>query len=171
MKRTLLAPLFLALSLVLCEAASVTLAWDANPEPDIAGYRIYWRGTNQVYSTNFMVTVTNGLSGTVSGLTTRTWFVATAFNVSGLESDHSTEVTANASQPVPPRGLRIRSVLQVSTDLNQRDWLNLADLGERVVMVEPDPAKVFVRNRLTYELVELNLPLKTSEIIRPPIEK
>src|SRR5688572_23909621 len=78
--------------LVLCvsdRAASGTLAWNKNPEPDVAGYRIYFcpqGGTPTTTldagtSTNLVVT---GLQEGASYS-----FFATAYNSAGLESDFS----------------------------------------------------------------------------------
>lgn len=114
MKSRLLVPLFLLLSLALCSAATVTLAWDPNPEPDIAGYRIYWKTNMATYATNRFVAVTNGTSGSVSNLllggTYR--FVATAYNTAGLESDYSNEVGVTLpTVPTPPQNLRTNAVI------------------------------------------------------------
>ena len=88
MKRIL--PLIIALN---GYSASVTLQWDANPEPDIAGYTVYYGTASRTYpqSTN----VGNVTLATVYGLTNgTTWFFAvTASNTNKLESDFSNEVT------------------------------------------------------------------------------
>jgi fibronectin type 3 domain-containing protein len=95
-------------------AATVTLAWDANPEPDIAGYRIYSRTNGGTYATNRFVAVTNGTSGSVSNLSLGVIyrFVATAYNTSGLESEHSNEVVANLpGTPTSPQNLRTNAII------------------------------------------------------------
>ena len=78
-----------------CSGSSptVTLAWDANPEPDVAGYIIYSREMGGTYTP--ALTVTNGTTATLTDLRRGTtyFFVATAYNISGLESDYSNEVT------------------------------------------------------------------------------
>ena len=104
-------PLFivimLPLSLMLCpffttviHAASVTLSWDANTEPDLAGYRIYYSKTSGGYTTSNRLNVAESqTSVTITGLTlyTRYYFVATAYNTDGYESDYSNEVTTITS--------------------------------------------------------------------------
>ena len=79
------------------KGASVTLAWDANPEPDIAGYKVYY-GTE---SGSYLEPLT--LEGapaepqfTVPDLDNEEtyYFVVTAFNENGLESLPSNEVVA-----------------------------------------------------------------------------
>jgi hypothetical protein len=149
-------------------AGSVTLEWDKNTEPDIAGYRVYWHGTNQVYATNRMLQVngTNTVIATVSNLYGRIWFVATAFNVSALESDYSNEVIAE--MPVkPPTGLRVKTILQASTSVIMPQWKTLADLGERTVSV--DNTNLFVRGLLQYELVDITPVIPASRITGPTL--
>lgn len=114
MKKLIACFLGLVASVLMAAGASVTLAWDPNPEPDIAGYKIYWRTNGQTYTTNWSVTITNGTTGTVTNLLLgrQYFFVATAFNTSGLESDYSNEVTAVIpGTPIPPRNLRTNQVI------------------------------------------------------------
>lgn len=79
-------------------ADAITLAWDANVESDIAGYKIYSGTNSRVYPA--VVDVGNRTSHTVSNLTAgRTYFLAlTAYDTTGLESDFSAEL----SYTVPP---------------------------------------------------------------------
>lgn len=84
-------------------AAQVRLAWDANTESDIAGYRLYYNTQSGVYSISQMVQVL-GINNTQSAVTALTggityYFVVTAFNTSDLESDYSNEVSYT-----PPAG-------------------------------------------------------------------
>ncbi len=74
------------------QAASVTLAWDANSEPDLAGYILRW-GTasgNYTAQTNLATVTTNTVSGLAAGTTYH--FAVSAYNTSGLESGPSAEV-------------------------------------------------------------------------------
>lgn len=78
-------------------AASVTLAWDPNQESDIAGYKLYYGTSSGNYTSN--VNVGNKTQHTLSlpddG---KTYYCsATAYNVAGLESDFSNEITLNNS--------------------------------------------------------------------------
>jgi hypothetical protein len=87
--------------------AACSLAWDANSEPDLAGYRLYWgtgSGTYQ-FTQQLGLTTNHTVTNLVLG---QTWyFVVTAFNTSGLESGPSNEVSYRPpSQPKPPKGLR-----------------------------------------------------------------
>jgi chitinase len=85
-------------NLALAILTAVTLAWDPNSEPDVAGYRLY-------YGTNGFGTVVN--CGNVTNYTLNlgrgVWsFYATCYNTSGLESEPSNVVTWTNGQPSPP---------------------------------------------------------------------
>ena len=73
-------------------AGEVTLEWDLNSEPDVAGYIMYWGTTSRSYSDS--VDVGNQNSYTVSGLEDgRTYyFTVTAYDGVGNESAYSNEV-------------------------------------------------------------------------------
>lgn len=79
---------------------SVTLAWDPNPEPDVAGYIVYFGNAsrNYPYQTNVGNVTTATVYGLQEGLTY--FFAITATNTSGLESDFSNEVTNAVPQDV-----------------------------------------------------------------------
>jgi hypothetical protein len=73
-------------------AATVTLAWNQNPEPDIAGYKMHYGSTSGSY--DYSVDVGNYTSCTVSGLDEGKtyYFAATAYNSGLLDSDYSIEL-------------------------------------------------------------------------------
>jgi hypothetical protein len=73
-------------------AASVTLAWDANSEPDLAGYNIHWGRSSGNYS--FTVDVGNNTTYTFTGLDEGVtyYFAATAYNTNNLRSGYSNQV-------------------------------------------------------------------------------
>lgn len=74
------------------ELAEVTLEWDPNTEPDLAGYKLYWGFSSGDYE--FSADVGNQTSYTITGLIPGvTYYIAvTAYNTTGLESDYSNEV-------------------------------------------------------------------------------
>lgn len=83
----------LAALMTLPAAQSVSLAWDPNSETNLAGYIIYYGTASGQYSvSNNVGNVTNCI---VSGLWegTNYFFVVTAYDDSGLESDPSNEVS------------------------------------------------------------------------------
>jgi len=100
-------------------AAEVTLAWDANPEPDIAGYKIFYGLQSKSYSNT--VDVGNYTSCVISGLSDGQtyYFAAKAYNAAGYESDYSNEVSA-----------RIEDVQADNTDT---DGDGLTDYDEQTI--------------------------------------
>jgi hypothetical protein len=77
-------------------AQSVTLAWDPNPDPAIAGYRLYSGTSSRIYTQQLEVgnTTTTLVSNLADG---RTYFFAvTAYSTAGAESIPSNEVSYTA---------------------------------------------------------------------------
>ena len=91
----LLILLFFILSLLVsaAHAGEVTVAWDPNPEPDVAGYKIYYGTSPGSYSS--FVNAGNITSMVISGLTAGAtyYFAAVAYDGSGNESGLSNEIT------------------------------------------------------------------------------
>src|SRR4030042_7052614 len=88
----LLPILICLLSLQAVDAASVTLTWDPNSEPDIAGYKLYYGKTSGSYE--FAIDVGNQTSYSISDLEDGKtyYFIVRAYNVFGKESDFSGEL-------------------------------------------------------------------------------
>ena len=80
----------------------VALAWNANPEPDIAGYRVYF-GTNSARYTTVINAgkVTNAVISNLQPDATY-YFALTAYNSAALESEFSNEAVAQLSGNQPP---------------------------------------------------------------------
>jgi len=78
-------------------ATSITLAWDPNSEPDLAGYILYYGIGSRSYE--FAIDVGNQTTYSISGFTEGEdyYFAVAAYNVYGLESAFSDE----ASYPGP----------------------------------------------------------------------
>jgi hypothetical protein len=90
--RSWLVALILLLLSVSVYAADVTLAWDANTETDLAGYKIYTGIASGSY--NQIINVGLVTTYTVTGLAPgEHYFAATAYNTSALESSYSNEVS------------------------------------------------------------------------------
>jgi chitinase len=96
---------------LLARAEEVTLAWNANTETDLAGYKIHYGTSSCTYTTS--LDVHNVTTYTVTGLSAGQtyFFAASAYNASGLQSGHSNEVShtipatnAAPSTPSPPSG-------------------------------------------------------------------
>jgi hypothetical protein len=77
------------------KAADITLAWDANAEPDLSGYKVYSGTASRSYSGS--VDVGNWTSCVMGGLEPGKtyYFAAKAYNATGSESDYSMEVAYN----------------------------------------------------------------------------
>jgi hypothetical protein len=76
-------------------AGVVTIAWDRNPEPDIAGYRISYGTISGAYTTT--VDVGNRLDWQIRGVDDgqKYYFVVRAYNAGGAVSPPSSEISAN----------------------------------------------------------------------------
>lgn len=85
----------LLMSGVPVKAADITLAWDANAEPDLSGYKVYSGTASRSYSGS--VDVGNWTSCVMGGLEPGKtyYFAAKAYNATGSESDYSMEVAYN----------------------------------------------------------------------------
>jgi hypothetical protein len=72
---------------------SVTLAWSPSADTNVIGYNIYYGRASRTYTNK--VDVGNVLTATVSNLVEGTtyYFAATAYNIIGMESTFSGEVT------------------------------------------------------------------------------
>jgi chitinase len=91
---------------VWARAEQATLAWNANTEPDLAGYRLHYGTASNNYSVH--IDVHNVTTYTVTELTAGQtyYFAATAYDTSGNESGYSNQVVhsvpaANAAPTVP----------------------------------------------------------------------
>lgn len=108
--RFLLPSLFLGVILPLSSAtaadASLTLAWNANSEPDIAGYRLHYGTAANPYGLMLDVATTSApVSGLQNGDTYT--FAVTAYNTDGVESSYSLPVSYTPGSPrlIPPATL------------------------------------------------------------------
>ena len=80
-------------------ASSVTLDWNPNTEPDLAGYKIYVATSSGAYGAAIATEPATATSHVVTGLQPGVtyFFVITAFDTAGNESARSDEVSATAS--------------------------------------------------------------------------
>jgi hypothetical protein len=93
--------LFLLVIAAPVEAASVTLAWDPNPEPDVTGYVLLYGTKPGVYTGQ--VDVGNRTQYTLLSLQEGTYyFVVKAYNADGLVSSPSQEVSGTLHATVAP---------------------------------------------------------------------
>ena len=99
-----LSSLILPAALHAAEAPPVSLAWNANPESDVAGYKVHFGTQSGVYTNVVDVgKVTQALLPQLE--MGSTYFMAvSAYNSTGLESPRSTEFSVTAATPPPPVG-------------------------------------------------------------------
>ncbi len=108
MKKLSVIILSLILSIVIVLGAtktySVVLGWGANPDPTVAGYKIYTGGSTRNYTNVIMLgKVTSGkIPNIVPGQPY--YFAVTAYNSNGLESVYSPEVIYTMpTNPLPSK--------------------------------------------------------------------
>ena len=93
-------------------ATNVSFQWDANTEPDLAGYNVYRSDISGAYDISKLVGTVEApaVQFTEPAVPDGTWFwVTTAFDTYGNESGYSNEVTdtLNTEPPAPPQNLSI----------------------------------------------------------------
>lgn len=103
--------ILIGLALGQCEAYAadqiVTLAWDANTEEDLAGYRIYASRVSGQYNYDPVIDIPAGTETAVIQVPDDVfYFVATAYDTAGNESEYSNEVMTPGIAPSPPGGFR-----------------------------------------------------------------
>jgi hypothetical protein len=87
---------------VMARAETVTLAWDPNAEPDLAGYRLHYGTASRSYTQSVDAgNVTQHLINNLSAGQTY-YFAATAYNTAGNESGYSAEVSHTFPAPNQP---------------------------------------------------------------------
>ena len=83
---------------------SLQLAWDPSPDPTVVGYHVYLGVVSETY--NSMVDALNQTNITLVGLVPGTtfYFAVTAYDITGLESGFSEEVSymVPIAAPIPP---------------------------------------------------------------------
>ena len=96
-------------------SAQVSLTWDPNSEPDIAGYNIHYGQSSRNYQ--YTVDVNNNTSCSISGLAEGTtyYFAVTAYNDKDLESSYSEELAYTIPNTPPPS----EEGLEAHFDLNE----------------------------------------------------
>ena len=74
-------------------AAQITLAWDANTEPDVSGYKLYFGTASRTYGAPINVGNVNSFTVTTLADGKGYFFAMTAFDTFGNESGYSNEVS------------------------------------------------------------------------------
>ena len=86
-------------SVTISYAAQVTLEWDANSEPNISGYNVYYGNFSRDYDVT--LDVGNWTSVTIADLVDNEtyYFAVTAYNADNDESGYSSEACINCASP------------------------------------------------------------------------
>jgi fibronectin type 3 domain-containing protein len=104
-RKSILTFIILLFTLVLSQsalAAKLKLAWDADTESDLAGYKVYYGTSSKSYTGP--IDVGNVTTYTLTGLKGgQTYYIAvTAYNTLNNESGYSSEASGVATEPTPP---------------------------------------------------------------------
>jgi fibronectin type 3 domain-containing protein len=92
----------------------VTFEWDANTEVDLVGYRLYQSTTPGVYNYGQGNEVADIAAGTMTATITvdgRYYYVLTAYDTEGFESEPSNEVRIPMYAPT---GLTITIIIKIN---------------------------------------------------------
>lgn len=135
----------------------LSLAWDASPDPDVQGYRIYYGRESGVYSNS--ANVGNSLKATVTGLEEGVlyYFACVAYDATGAESVFSNEASGVTSfyVSIRPASWTIETYgragatnyFQRSTDLT--NWVEIKQFigvsGVLTNVIEPNQATAYYR--------------------------
>ena len=105
---------FISIPFAWC-SPTVTLAWNANTEPDVAGYRVYYGVASRTYTnmTDVGNITTNRIAGLVEGV--NYFFAVSAYNAAGAESDFSDEVSYLVPVTLPNQSPTISALSPQST--------------------------------------------------------
>lgn len=102
-------------------AVEVMLAWDANDETDLAGYRVYQTDVSGDYTKGEEHAVATAPAGTETATVHvtedgRYYWVVTAYDEQGNESDLSNEVTEDldSTSPEAPTGFKVTVTIAVT---------------------------------------------------------
>lgn len=142
----------LSILLALClpafaENVNITLAWDANPEPDVNGYRLYIGTEHGTYAQPIQV---KGTQQAVSlPINTLHYAVVTAVNTSGLESTMSEELVFQVFKPgegkAPSPPVNLRKVAGLSVSIEQSSDLRVWATLHSLLVPEPSAGNQFYR--------------------------
>lgn len=109
----------------LCLASDVILQWDPNTEPDLRGYRVYYKANSSEFPFDGAgaiegaspIDVANLTTATITGLDPATdySFAVTAYNTSGMESPYSEIITIPAVKDTTPPAVSFASPMGGAT--------------------------------------------------------
>jgi hypothetical protein len=129
---------------VICQSADVPLAWDANTEPDLAGYKIHYGTASENYTVT--IDVNNVTEYTVTGLNEGTtyYFAATAYDTEDNESGYSVELVYT----VPLNAFMGSSIAYIIQECIQPSVSGQAHGDGYEVFTQPDGSFVILHDHL-----------------------
>jgi endoglucanase len=111
MKKIMMWFIPLMLIAVVAYATITNLAWDANTETDLAGYKLYQSTAGATGPFTYVKTIAKGtLTAATADLPDGTyWWVLTAYDTNGNESGYSNVVTRTIDTvaPAAPKNFRL----------------------------------------------------------------
>ena len=114
MKKLILIFLFIP---TFCFSETITFQWGANTEPDLAGYKLYQSNVSGGSYTQLGENIPKeNTEITINESDARMYYVLTAYDAEGLESDYSNEVSHNAKPNAPNINIVITINVENGTD-------------------------------------------------------
>ena len=149
-----LVALILFISTTNVYSAQVTLAWDPNTEPDLAGHKIYSGSTSGNYDSN--IDIGNRTSYTIPNVTEGQtyYFVVTAYDTFSNESGYSAEVAytvpiLDLTAPSTPTSLQAATI---STSQINLSWNASSDnIGVTGYRIYRDSTQIATTSNTTYQ--------------------
>lgn len=110
---------FLVLSIDVMAATDVTLQWDANGEPDLAGYKVYRSQTSGGGFMEIAEVLAPEVQYTDQAVPDGTYYyIVTAFDDEGLESGPSNEVEGAFASGAPAAPGNLRIIMTVTVEVS-----------------------------------------------------
>jgi len=149
--------LFVVAFASICEAATFTIAWDANTEPDLAGYRVLVGTSPGHYSKTFDVGMATSKTLTLPDGVTY-YLAVVAYNADGLVSSPSKEV--QWSLPALPPQSQFTTTVGANGRLTSRllQWTSVADAEVYYLYVGTAPGLANVVNTGEITATSYTLP-------------
>jgi len=135
MKKLLLIAILLLTIPAISFAENVTLIWDANSESDLAGYKLYQSRASGTYDKNLVrATIKAGTEIVVLDINPEGSFywVLTAYDTNGLESEFSNEVNLNFDAVPPEAPGNLKEAVQ-AVRISQEAWKVVSVSSECVI--------------------------------------
>jgi hypothetical protein len=144
-------------------AADITLEWDANTEPDLDHYVVYWGTSSGTYPNNSGNIDKSTTTYTVTGLdlSQRWFFSAKAFDTEGLESDYCTEIDIKAPQITSPP-----TVTSVTDTTATIEW-NTDEAGTSVVNYKKAEDPSYIEKELDTYVTNHSVVITGLSLITP----